>query len=169
MRLTSSVRDNDTPDHKREYDVIVIGDVFYDIMTKPIEDYPEKDKQLSSEFIMSLGGQGGNCAAACASLGLKTFFIFKISDDPLSKWLLEELRKVGVHCSFSYSSYKQPGITVSISFEDGSRSMLSSRGANMELRGEEIELGVIKKGRFLMRAGHWNTEGLFDANRQIMS
>lgn len=159
-----------------EYDVVVIGDVFYDIMTKPIKAYPKKDKQLGCEFIFSIGGQGGNCAAACASLGLKTTFIFKIGNDVFSKAILEELQKIDVHCfpviSYSYSedeAHHEVGITVSIAFEDGSRSMLSDRGANMSLRRDNIDFEVIKKAKFLMRAGHWNTEGLFSANKEIMS
>ena len=58
-----------------EYDVLVIGDVFCDIATKPIRAYPERDRQIGCEFMLSIGGQAGNCAAACASLGLRLSLI----------------------------------------------------------------------------------------------
>jgi sugar/nucleoside kinase (ribokinase family) len=110
------------------YDVVVIGDVFYDIATMPVRSYPERDKQIGCEFMLSIGGQAGNCAAACASLGLKTALICKTGNDVLSKWITSELQKLGVGCFASNSEkgeLQHPGITVSISFEDGSRSMLS--------------------------------------------
>jgi len=154
------------------YDVIVIGDVFYDIATMPVRDYPERDKQRGCEFMLSIGGQAGNCAAACASLGLKTALICKTGNDVLSKWITSELRKSGVSC-FATTSEKEelqhPGITVSISFEDGSRSMLSDRGANLDLKEEDVDFELLRKTRFLMRAGHWNTAGLFPSNKKTLS
>jgi len=153
------------------YDVVVIGDVFCDIATMPIEDYPERDTQIGCEFMLTLGGQAGNCAAACASLGLKTALICKTGDDMLSGWILAELQKLGVNC-FAEVTEKEglqhPGITVSIAFEDGSRSMLSDRGANLELREGDVNFELLRKTRFVMRAGHWNTEGLFQANKKIL-
>ncbi len=155
-----------------DYDVVVIGDVFYDIATMPVRNYPERDKQIGCEFMLSIGGQAGNCAAACASSGLKTALICKTGNDVLSKWITSELQKLGVGC-FATTSEKEelphPGITVSISFEDGSRSMLSDRGANLDLKEEDVKFELLKKTSFLMRAGHWNTEGLFPSNRKILS
>ncbi|MCK4476524.1 MAG: carbohydrate kinase family protein [Methanophagales archaeon] len=154
-----------------DYDVVVIGDVFYDIATMPVRNYPERDKQIGCEFTLNIGGQAGNCAAACASLGLKPALICKTGNDVLSKWITSELQKLGVGC-FATTSEKEelqhPGITVSISFEDGSRSMLSDRGANLDLKEEDVDFELLKKARFLMRAGHWNTEGLFTANKKIL-
>ncbi len=153
------------------YDVVVIGDVFCDIATMPIEDYPERDKQIGCEFVLTIGGQAGNCAATCTSLGLKTALICKTGNDVLSHWVLSELQKVGVNC-FAVLTKKEelqhPGITVSIAFEDGSRSMLSDRGANVNLTEEDVNFELLRKARFVMRAGHWNTEGLFLTNKKIL-
>ena len=153
------------------YDVVVIGDVFCDIATMPIEDYPERDMQIGCEFMLTIGGQAGNCAAACASLGLKTALICKTGNDMLSGWVLSELQKLGVDCFAEVTEKEElqrPGITVSIAFEDGSRSMLSDRGANLELKEEDMNFELLRKTRFVMRAGHWNTEGLFQANKKIL-
>jgi len=157
--------------HLERYDVVVIGDVFCDIATMPIEDYPERDTQRGCEFMLTIGGQAGNCAAACASLGLRTALICKTGHDVLSRWVLAELEKAGVTCFAGMTEKEElqrPGITVSIAFEDGSRSMLSDRGANLELREEDVNDELLKKTRFVMRAGHWNTEGLFQANKKIL-
>jgi len=156
---------------KVDYDVVLIGDVFYDIATMPVQDYPERDKQIGCEFMLSIGGQAGNCAAACASLGLKTALICKTGGDILSKWIISELQKLGVDCFATIAEKEElqhPGITVSISFEDGSRSMLSDRGANSDLKEEDVDFELLTKTRFLMRAGHWNTEGLFTVNDKIL-
>ena len=153
------------------YDVVVIGDVFCDIATVPIEDYPERDKQIGCEFMLKIGGQAGNCAAACASLELKTALICKIGNDALSHWVLSELQKLGVHCLAGITEKEElqhPGITVSIAFEDGSRSMLSDRGANLDLKEADVNYELLRKTRFVMRAGHWNTEGLFPANKELL-
>jgi len=152
-----------------EYDVLVIGDVFCDIATKPIRAYPERDRQIGCEFMLSIGGQAGNCAAACASLGLRTAIICKLSNDVLSNWLLSELERLGVVCIARSSERKpHPGITVSIAFEDGSRSMLTDRGANQDLMREDVEAELLGRARFVMRAGHWNTEGLFTVNKDLL-
>jgi sugar/nucleoside kinase (ribokinase family) len=157
--------------NQERYDVVVIGDVFCDIATMPIADYPERDTQRGCEFMLTIGGQAGNCAAACASLGLRTALICKTGDDVLSRWIRSELEQAGVTC-FAGTTEKEelqhPGITVSIAFEDGSRSMLSDRGANVELGEEDVNVELLKKTRFMMRAGHWNTEGLFQANKQML-
>ncbi|HJH27503.1 MAG TPA: hypothetical protein C5S37_12265, partial [Methanophagales archaeon] len=76
---------------KVDYDVVLIGDVFYDIAAMPVQDYPERDKQIGCEFMLSIGGQAGNCAAACASLGLKTALICKTGGDVLSKWVISSI------------------------------------------------------------------------------
>jgi sugar/nucleoside kinase (ribokinase family) len=157
--------------NRERYDVVVIGDVFCDIATLPIEDYPERDTQRGCEFMLTIGGQAGNCAAACASLGLRTALICKTGHDVLSRWILSELEQAGV-TYFAGTTDKEelqrPGITVSIAFEDGSRSMLSDRGANLELGEEDVNVELLRKTRFVMRAGHWNTEGLFQANNKIL-
>lgn len=153
------------------YDVVVIGDVFCDIATMPIADYPERDKQIGCEFMLKIGGQAGNCAAACASIGLKTALICKTGNDMLSRWVLSKLQKVGVNCFARLTEKEElqhPGITVSIAFEDGSRSMLSDRGANIDLKEGDVSFDLLRKARFVMRAGHWNTEGLFPANKKIL-
>lgn len=156
---------------QERYDVVVIGDVFCDIATMPIADYPERDTQRGCEFTLTIGGQAGNCAAACASLGLSTALICKTGDDPLSRWILSGLTRLGVTCFAERprnEELQRPGLTVSIVFEDGSRSMLSDRGANIDLREEDVDLTLFERTRFVMRAGHWNTEGLFRANPKLL-
>ena len=153
------------------YEVTLIGDVFCDIMTLPIEAYPERDKQIGCEFMLSLGGQAGNCAAACASLGLETALVCKTGMDALSCWVRAELEKTGVALYGQLTddaALQRPGITVSITFTDGSRSMLSDRGANLSLGEAEVNVELLRNSRFLMRAGHWNTEGLFPANVKLL-
>ena len=157
--------------HLERYDVVVIGDVFCDIATMPIKNYPERDTQRGCEFMLTIGGQAGNCAAACASLGLRTALICKTGHDVLSRWIRAELEKAGVTCFAGVTEkaeLQRPGITVSIAFEDGSRSMLSDRGANVELGEDDVNIELLKKARFVMRAGHWNTEGLFLTNKKIL-
>lgn len=153
------------------FDVLVLGDLFCDLATLPIAGFPERDRQLGCQFQLTLGGQAGNCAAACASLGLKTALITKLGNDVLSRWARAELEKLGVtlFASVTEKAERQlPGVTVSITFTDGSRSMLSDRGANSELREADVSFELLTQARFVMRAGHWNTEGLFSANRKIL-
>ena len=153
------------------YDVVAIGDVFCDIATMPIADYPERDKQIGCELMIQLGGQAGNCAATCASLGLRTALICKTGSDVLSQWVLSELQKAGVTCFAKMTEkgeLQRPGITVSIAFEDGSRSMLSDRGANLDLAEEDVNFKLLRDARFVMRAGHWNTEALFPDNKKLL-
>ena len=37
-------------EEKKEYDVVVVGDLFCDIATKPLRDYPKRDRQTAVSY-----------------------------------------------------------------------------------------------------------------------
>ncbi|OYT64821.1 hypothetical protein B6V00_05265 [ANME-1 cluster archaeon ex4572_4] len=148
-RETGREKRREKGEKEEDFDVVLVGDVFYDIATTPLRDYPERDKQLGCGFMLSVGGQAGNCAAACASLGLRTALVCKTGGGVLSKWVTAELQKLGVRCFAGQErseSRREVGITVSVAFEDGSRSMLTERGANLELTAADLALAWIWAG-----------------------
>ena len=57
-------------------DVTIVGDINVDILTHPLEEYPEENQQLTiPDIYLNTGGSACNTAVACARLGLKTRFI----------------------------------------------------------------------------------------------
>ena len=46
--------------------------------------------------------------------------------------------------------------------------MLSDRGANLDIKPEDVGYKLVRGARFMMRAGHWNTEGLFPVNKKLI-
>jgi sugar/nucleoside kinase (ribokinase family) len=72
-------------------DVVVIGDINIDIITDPlaVDLAKQKEAEINTRFFLSLGGNAGNCSMALAKLGLQCRLIGALSNDPISKWLIE--------------------------------------------------------------------------------
>ncbi|MHC1581910.1 MAG: carbohydrate kinase family protein [Candidatus Syntropharchaeia archaeon] len=149
-----------------KYDVSVIGDVSVDLLSSHIERFPEEDTQISCDFSFFIGGQTGNCAAACSSLGLKTVIFAAVGKDVLSSWLIQELKKFGPDVKYIKVRGGKCGMTIAIQ-RGGKRTMFTSLGANATLKCEDIDFEIVKRSRFLMRGGHWNVPGLFSENERI--
>jgi len=90
---------------------------------------------------------------ALSQLGLKSRLIGALSDDPISLWLMDQLKanKVEFH-----NCYKMipAAITIALTYKDGTRTFLSDFGSNAILSPEDIDVGLIE-GLHLHRAGYW--------------
>jgi len=134
-------------------DVTILGDVNVDIITSPIERYPDKDSQINIPSIhLSPGGCACNTAIACAKLGIKTRLIGKLTDDMLSKYLMKTLKKVGIDGKIKIVKNKMTGITLATTFKDMKRSFITYNGTNENLFIEDFKLKDIK-GKILIVTG----------------
>ena len=126
-------------------EVTVLGDINLDIITSPIKRYPKKDQQLDlSNFIVQLGGSSAIFASACSRLGIKTKFIGRLGKDPISEFLINEIEKLGIVNKIRRVKGERSGITISLTFEDMKRAMITFKGSNENLSIKDFALKEIE-------------------------
>ena len=84
------------------------------------------------------GGAGANVAAHLARLGTAVVLAGCIGDDAAGSGLAAELTTAGVQLTLRVVPGGATGTIVSLVERDGQRSMLADRGANLELRPEDV-------------------------------
>jgi sugar/nucleoside kinase (ribokinase family) len=123
----------------------VIGDINLDVISFPLKSYPEKEKQIIlPKFIVQLGGSSAIFASACSILGLKTKFIGRLGFDFISEFLVKEIQKAGVKAIIERVEGEEAGITISLTFEDMKRAMITFRGSNANLSKKDFDLKEIE-------------------------
>ena len=134
-------------------DVTVIGDINLDVISSHLENYPEKDKQtILPKIIVELGGSSAIFASTCSSLGMKTKFIGRLGFDFISEFLVKEIEKIGVISGIKRVEGEEAGITISLTFKDMKRAMITFRGSNENLFKKDFELEEIE-GKILHIGG----------------
>jgi ribokinase len=84
------------------------------------------------------GGAGANVAVHLAQLGIPVLLAGCVGDDAPGAALVAELTTAGVRLALRTVPGVPTGTIVSLVEPDGQRSMLADRGANLELRPEDV-------------------------------
>ncbi len=115
-------------------DLLVLGDIFIDILVK----LPMKYEKMSlfTEIDVRHGGRG-NVAVWASRTGLKTGFIGKCGADCFGEEYEKELEKEKVITRI-YRGSRPTGLCVSLVHENGEKTLLADRGANDEITKKEI-------------------------------
>lgn len=116
--------------------ILVIGDVVEDVIVIP-ESKIKPNTDTKSIIHKSMGGQAANVASWLSYLGVSTKFVGCVGLSDLKK-LEEELAQHGIE-TILQSSTKPTGSLV-VLVEGQTRSMLTDRGANLDLDLSRIEL-----------------------------
>ncbi len=104
---------------RAEYDVIVIGDYYLDLVFSGLPGFPELGREIVGSGFEMLPGGAYNTALAMHRLGLKVGWAADFGDDEFSRFAMERARSEGlgdelfVHHPRSYRR-----ITVSISYPE---------------------------------------------------
>lgn len=115
--------------------ILVIGDVIEDVIVIPeTEIRPNTDTK--SAIHKSMGGQAANVASWLSHLGSKTSFIGCVGELDV-KNADSELTKRGIETDLQSSSKPTGSLVVLVQGE--SRSMLTDRGANLDLNLQQID------------------------------
>ena len=115
--------------------ILVIGDVIEDVIVIPESDIrPNTDTK--SAIHKSMGGQAANVASWLSYLGVQTSFVgcVGLSD---TKKLESELSQYGIETALQSSAKPTGSLVVLVQGE--SRSMLTDRGANLDLNLQAID------------------------------
>src|SRR5690348_13573233 len=112
--------------------VVVLGDVNTDVVVL-LGGEPAPGSDRPAAITTRGGGAGGNVAAHLAQLGTAVQLVGCVGDDPAGAGLSAELAAAGVRLALRTVPGSATGTVISLVEPDGSRSMLTDRGANLEL------------------------------------
>lgn len=130
----------------KKIDCTVIGDAMIDIIiplsTENIN-YLHHGNIINTESITSPGGTA-NIAVAISRLGGKSAFVGKVGNDHFGKIFSNDLNKNKVIPNVSVSKKKRTGIVFDLVSSDGERHFIVDRGANADLRYEDINFDLIQ-------------------------
>lgn len=117
--------------------VVVLGDVCTDVVAV-LSGEPAPGSDRPASIRSRGGGAGANVAAHLAALGTTVRLVGCIGDDPAGAGLAAELTAAGVQLALRVVSDADTGTIVSLVEPGGERSMLADRGANLDLRRDDV-------------------------------
>lgn len=135
--------------------VIALGDANVDLIASA-EFLPARGEEiLIRNLEMHAGGSAANLAVALSRLGVKSGFIGKVGEDLFGRFLVKHFRREGVDISqLRISSEASTGLVFCIITNDGERTMFTSRGVNVNLSLDEINVEYIKGADVLHLSGY---------------
>ena len=112
--------------------------------------YPYGAKVEMSDFASQVGGGGVNTACNFANLGFETFAIFKIGEDIYSEGILDSFKDKKVNLSnIIQRKDTSTGFSIILVSFQGDRTVLAHRGANAEIKEDEINFKAIEDVDFV--------------------
>ncbi len=112
--------------------------------------YPYGAKIDIANFASNVGGGGVNTACNFANLGFETSAIFKIGEDIYSEGILDSFKTRNVDLSnIIQKKETSTGFSIILVSFQGDRTVLAHRGANAEIREDEINYEAIKNADFI--------------------
>ncbi len=113
-----------------EIDILCVGELLIDLIGQS----KNSDLENTDKFQKFLGGSPTNVAVNAASLGLKSALIACCGDDGFGNFLLNELEKKNVDCSFVQKSDSFPTSIITVSNSDGTPDFSAYRGADFQIK-----------------------------------
>lgn len=108
--------------------------------------YPYGSKIDISSFSSNVGGGGINTACSFSNLGFETSAIFKIGNDIYSDGILEFFKSHKVNLdNIIQKEDTSTGFSIILVSFQGDRTVLAHRGANAEIREDELNFEAIKE------------------------
>jgi ribokinase len=131
--------------------VVVVGDVATDVVAV-LAGQPAPGSDRPATIRSRGGGAGANVAVHLAGRGTPVLLAGCIGDDAAGTGLVAELTAAGVGLALRTVPGAATGTIVSLVEPDGQRSMLADRGANLELRPDDVP--VPRPGGHLHLSGY---------------
>jgi sugar/nucleoside kinase (ribokinase family) len=135
---------------KKEFDVLVAGELNVDLILDGISAFPQKGKEILAEkSILTLGSSSAIFASNLSVLESKVCFAGKIGRDPFGEKVIKSLAEKRVSTKFlMYSRSSNTGVTVALSYGN-ERAMVTYPGAMKELSEKDITDEMIQSSRHL--------------------
>lgn len=127
--------------------LVAVGDLTWDVLAKPdMMLLPGGD--TTGRVLLVGGGSSANVAVWAARVGYPTAFVGEIGRDRFGEFAVQELEAEGVTPHVIWNETRPTGVILVLIDAAGQRSMLTSQGADFDLRPEELPVEIIES------AGH---------------
>jgi ribokinase len=130
---------------------VTLGDAVIDVIVES-DELPVTDDDVPAAIRLGLGGQAANVAAWCAYLGTRAGLVAPVGDDSTGRLIRQALVARGVEW-LGPAADERGGVVVSLVLPDGTRTMLSDRGASAHLRAGSV------RGEWFEGAGWLHVSG----------
>ena len=137
------------------FDALAVGDAILDIVTPPVPPGLGDRQSHVERFAHVPGGNATNFALAFRALGGRTGLVACVGRDWAGDILRRAYRSAGISTRLHISPAKPSGMTVALTFTDGTRHLVTSLGANADLRPSDVPVPWIRAARHVHRAGYW--------------
>lgn len=117
--------------------VLVVGDLCVDVVVRPAGAVLAAT-DTPADIRVRGGGAGANVAAWLARLGVAVALAARVGDDAAGRAQRAELAGQGVRCELAVDPDAPTGSVVALIGQDGERTMLTDRGANLLLSPEDL-------------------------------
>ncbi len=133
-----------------DFDLVVLGEINVDlILTGDVAPEFGQREKIVTDATLFLGSSSAIFACGAGHLGLRTAFIGKAGDDDFGRFMLERLKERGVDTGGVIVDPKlKTGISVILS-RGQDRAILTYLGSIDALRGEDVDLRILKRARHL--------------------
>lgn len=153
---------------KKEFDVLVIGELNVDLILDDIKSFPELGKEkIAKNMTLTLGSSSAIFASNLSVLGAKVAFLGKIGNDYFGKFTIDRLVAKGVDVShITKDQYSSTGVTVVLNFNE-ERAMVTYQGAMGNLTRDDITSKILSKASHLHISSFFLQPGLRDDVAEI--
>ena len=127
--------------------VVVVGDVINDVVVRPLETVTI-DSDTRSQISAQPGGSAANTACWLGHLGADAVFVGRVGADDVN-YHREHFAEFGVRAELVVDEHAPTGSIVIIVDGAGHRTMYTDRGANLNLRVEDIGADLLDSAQLL--------------------
>ncbi|MEO8762722.1 MAG: carbohydrate kinase family protein [Ginsengibacter sp.] len=148
---------------KKNFDVIVVGELNIDLILNQIESFPEIGKEkLADSMTLTLGSSSAIFASNLSSLGMKVSFVGKIGNDIFGDFCKEQLNEKGVDTSMLVQSDElKTGATIILNYGED-RAMITHQGAMKYLGVADISKEMLGTAKHLHFSSYFLQPGFRD-------
>lgn len=127
--------------------LVAIGDLTWDVLAKP-NTLLLPGGDTTGRVLLMGGGSAANVAVWAARVGYPAGFIGEVGRDRFGEFAVQELAAEGVQPHIIWNTSNPTGVILVLIDAAGQRSMLTSQGADFDLRPQEVPVEVVQQ------AGH---------------
>jgi ribokinase len=133
--------------------IVVVGDLVLDVVVA-LQEPPAPDSDAEASTRLRLGGAGANVAAWVAAAGGRAALVGRVGDDTAGRDHRAALEARGIASHVTVDAAAPTGTIVVLTAPDGSRTMLTDRGANLRLRPDDLPTPIGRPGDHLHLSGY---------------
>ena len=145
---------------KKQFDVLVIGELNVDIILHNIDNFPEVGKEvLAQQMTLTLGSSSAIFASNISSLGASVAFLGKIGNDEFGDVVLRDLKKKNVDISMiQIDDQLSTGATIVLSVKED-RANITYPGAMDHLTINDISKDNLSKAKHVHFSSYFMQPG----------